>query len=172
MFKGIRIMEYWDLFDENRNKLNKKLLRGEKTNPGEYHIVVGAWIINDSNQILITQRHPNKNFPLTWECTKGALVSGEDSITGVLREIKEEIGIKLNKENANFIDTITGNNFFKDLYVFRQNIDIKDTKLQKEETVDIKWVTINQYEEMVIEGKMGPSAKQDLIIMKEKYKWN
>ena len=164
-------MEYWDLYDKDRNKLNKIHLRGEEIKPGEYHIVVSGWIIDDKNRILLTQRHHQKTFPLTWEGSKGALIAGEDSFTGVLREVEEEIGIKLKGENGHLIDTYMGHNFIKDIYVFNENVNIKDTKLQENEVIGIKWVRLCEYEDMVKEGKMGPSAISDMEIIKNKYKW-
>jgi mutator protein MutT len=161
-------MEYWDLYDKDRKKLNKIHLRGEKMNLGEYYIVVSGWIINDENKILLTQRHPQKTFPLTWECSKGALIAGEDSFSGVLREVEEEIGIKLEKYNGKLIDTYIGNDFIKDVYLFTKNVNIEETKLQADEVINIKWVTINEFNEMAKEGKIGPSALKDMEKIKEK----
>ncbi|GHU77340.1 putative Nudix hydrolase [Spirochaetia bacterium] len=163
-------MEYWDLYDKTRRKLDKIHLRGEKVNPGEYYIVVSGWIINDENKILLTQRHPEKTFPLTWECNKGAVITGEDSFNGVLREVEEEIGIKLRKENGVLIDTYIGNDFIKDIYLFKENVDIEKTKLQEKEVVNIKWVTIKEFDEMTSEGKIGPSAISDMERIKLKIK--
>ena len=169
MIEKDKNMEYWDLYDKDRNKLNKTILRGEKVNPGEYYIIVSGWLINDRNEFLLTQRHPDKTFPLKWECNKGALISGEESFSGILREINEEIGLKINKDNGKLIDTYVGNDFIKEVYVFRENIDIKDTKLQETETVDIKWVTLKEFNVMVEEGKIGPSAIKDMEKIKEKH---
>ena len=108
-------MEYWDLYDKNRQKLNKIHLRGKELNEGEYHIVVNIWIINDQNKILLTKRHPNKIWPLKWECTGGSVIAGEDSFTGAIREVEEEIGIRLKKENGKLIDTIVRKDDIKDI---------------------------------------------------------
>ncbi len=37
-------MEYWDLYDKNRKKINKIVKRGDILKDDEYHIVVDAWI--------------------------------------------------------------------------------------------------------------------------------
>ena len=37
-------MEYWDLYDKDRNKLNKVVERGQKLSDDEYHLVVNAWL--------------------------------------------------------------------------------------------------------------------------------
>ena len=53
-------MEYFDLYDENRFPLNKKIERGSLINIGEYRYTVHICILNDKNQMLIQQRQSNK----------------------------------------------------------------------------------------------------------------
>ena len=71
--------EYWDLYDKDRNKLNKVAKRGDTLANGEYHLVVNAWIKNKKNQFLITQRSANKKFAYMWETTGGSALQGETS---------------------------------------------------------------------------------------------
>jgi len=157
-------MEYWDLYNEKREKINKKHLRSNNNilNQGEYHIVVDVWIINDQNKIIITQRHPNKDFPLKWECSGGSVITGEDSITGALREVEEEIGIKLKRENGKLIFSRKREMDFKDTYLFNENIDICKTKLQENEVVNIKLVTKEELLEMVKNNEIAEPIKEDI----------
>jgi isopentenyldiphosphate isomerase len=164
-------MEYWDLYNRNRQKLNKKHLRGKAINPGEYHVVVNIWIINDRNEILLTQRHPEKTFPLKWECTGGSVIADEDSFTGAMREVEEEIGIKLEKQNGKLIDTIIRKDDIKDIYLFKENIKIEETKLQENEVVNIKWVTVKEFYEMVKQNEIAEPILYDMKKLKEIYKW-
>lgn len=53
-------MEYWDLYDLHRNKLNKQAIRGEELAEGELHLVVHVCIFNSQGQLLIQQRQPFK----------------------------------------------------------------------------------------------------------------
>ena len=122
--------ELWDMYNENREKLNKLHVRGVEIPRGEYHIVVNIWIVNDMNKIIITKRHSEKPWPLKWECTGGSVVAGEDSFTGALREVEEEIGIKLNPNNGKLIKTIKRENDFKDTYLFKENININLNSLE------------------------------------------
>jgi len=157
-------MEYWDLYNEEREKLNKKHLRSNTNilNPGEYHIVVNIWIINDQNKIIITQRHLQKEWPLKWECSGGSLIAGEDSITGALREVEEEIGIKLEKENGKLIYSKKREMDFKDTYLFKENIDINKTKLQENEVVNIKLVSKEELLEMVKNNEIAEPIIEDI----------
>ena len=38
---------------------------------GEYHLTVEVWIVDSSNRILLSQRHPSRNNGLLWECSGG-----------------------------------------------------------------------------------------------------
>ena len=144
--------ELWDIYDENRKKTGKVAERGKtQLEKGkEYHIVVTGIIINSKNEILITQRAPYKNLGLQWECNGGSVLSGETSLEGILRELKEEIGLEFSKKEAIFLKTVESKTHpnFKDLWLFRKDIDLKDVKFADGEAVDVKWVSINEFTKM------------------------
>ncbi|MCL2007500.1 MAG: NUDIX domain-containing protein [Treponema sp.] len=165
-------MEYWDLYTRDRIKLNKVLLRGDEIPEGEYHIVLNIWIINDKNEILITQRHEDKTFPLKWECTGGSIIAGEDSFTGAMREVEEEIGIKLNPENGKLIETIVRKDDIKDIYLFTENVDISKAILQENEVIDIKWVTIEEFNQMTDRDEIAEPILYDMGKLREIYRWS
>ena len=164
-------MEYWDLYNMDKEKINKIIARGEKPDQGEYFIVVNVWIINDKKEILLTQRHPDKFWPLKWECTGGAVLAGEDSYNGALREVEEEIGIKL-KTKGKLIDTLIRKDNIKDIFVFNENIDIMDTKLEKDSVINIKWVTISEFTEMVNKKEIAEPILYDMEKLRQIYNWD
>jgi len=65
------------------------------------HVVPNAWVevasavIIRDGRILLTQRRPDKDFPLTWECPGGKIESGESVRDALQRELTEEIGVTL-----------------------------------------------------------------------------
>ena len=146
------MQELWDIYDENRKKTGKIAKRGiTKLELGkEYHIVVQGIILNSKNQILITQRAPHKKLPLQWECNGGSIFAGETSLEGILRELKEEIGIEFSKKEAIYLKQVSGRKFpnFKDLWLFRKDIDIKDIKFADGEAIAAKWVSIEEFMQM------------------------
>ena len=73
--------EIWDIYDSNRKRTGMTHQRTAPFPAGYYHIVVHAWLQNSSGELLITKRAPNKSNPDMWECTGGAVLAGEDSIT-------------------------------------------------------------------------------------------
>jgi 8-oxo-dGTP pyrophosphatase MutT (NUDIX family) len=160
-------MEYWDLYNNKRQKISKLHKRGDEMLKGEYHIVVNIWIKNNKNKFIVTQRHPNKPFPLKWECSGGFVVAGEDSLTGALREVEEEIGIKLNPKNGKLIFTRERENDFKDTYLFKENVNIEETILQETEVVKIKLVTYEELKEMVKTEEIAEPIWEDIRILEE-----
>jgi mutator protein MutT len=164
-------MEYWDLYNKDRQKLSKIHPRGNELKSGEYHIIVNIWIINDLNKILLTQRHSEKHWPLKWECTGGGLIAGEDSFTGALREVEEEIGINLKNKNGKLIDTIVRMDYIKDVYLFIENVDRKEAKLQETEVIDIKWVTIKEFDEMAKKDEIAEPILYDMEKLRQIYGW-
>lgn len=136
-------MELWDLYDKNRIKTGRTHERGTPLAEGDYHVVVHVWIRNSKGEILLTKRHENKTHPNLWECTGGSILVGEDSMEGALREVKEEIGISLLRDNGKLVQSERRNihNDFCDVWLFDQSFDISETKLQEDEVCDIMWVT-------------------------------
>ena len=148
------IIEYWDLYDRNGNSLHKTQVRGP-TNKDEYHIIVNIWIKNSEDKIILTKRDPNKPWPNKWECTGGSILAGEDSITGAIREVKEEIGIKI--KNIKLLERIIRDEYpdFMDVYLCIEDINIEEAILQEGEVIDIKWCTKDEIKKMVETGEIA-----------------
>lgn len=149
-------IEEVDIYDENKNKTGKTKIRHKDTlEKGEYIIGIQAIIINSRKQILISQRSSKKDIlPLKWECNGGALLSGEDVIDGIIREIYEELGIKLKKEDAIYLKTAKNSERFKEIYLFKKDINIEDIKFRDDECIDAKWVGIDKFMDMFNNGEI------------------
>lgn len=136
----------------------EKLLQefGFKLNKGEYHIVVNAIIINSKGEILISKRAEYKPHGLKWELSGGSIIAGETSIEGIIREIKEELGIKFEEEDGILFKTIRKDNppaDFKDLWLFKKDIKIEDITFPDGEAIEAKWVNIDELERLIKEEK-------------------
>lgn len=146
-------MEFWDIYDINKKKTGRMTPRlGCKLKQGEYHIVVTAVIINSQGQILVSKRASYKPHGLKWEMNGGSIIVGETSIEGMIREVKEELGLKFEEKDGVLYKTIRRDNppgDFKDLWVFKKDVDLKDITFPDGESIDAKWVTIDEFEQMV-----------------------
>lgn len=150
-------MEYWDAYDEKRKKLGYDLIRGEALKDGEYHIVEEIWIINTKGEILLTQRSKFKeDYPLLWECTAGSIIKGESSVEGALREVREEIGLELDVTDlihfGNKVDNT--HHAIVDKWVIRKDIEISELKFADGEVQDAKYITKEEFEVMMNQGKI------------------
>ena len=154
--------EMWDIYDINKNKIGKQVQRNSyQFKKGEYHIVVTAIIMNSKNEILISKRAAYKKFGLMWECNGGSILAGETSLEGVLREIKEELGIEFLKEEAIFLKEIRRDKIppdFKDLWLFRKDINIKDITFPDGESIEAKWVSIDKFLKMFENREIVPTV--------------
>ncbi|MGE7952008.1 NUDIX hydrolase [Lysinibacillus xylanilyticus] len=159
-------MEVWDVYDKNRSKTNKSHVRGAKLADGDYHIVVHVWIRNNKGEILLTKRHKDKSFPNLWECPGGSILAGESSLDGVIREVKEEIGINLSRSNGKMIKSERRDayNDFYDVWLFDQSFEIPETVLQEDEVSDIKWVTKSELENMYNSKYIVPTLEYFKVI--------
>jgi isopentenyldiphosphate isomerase len=151
-------MEIFDLYDIDGNLLDKKMIRGTSNDKGEYHLVVHIWIKNSDGLYLIQKRNKDSDLiPNQWACTGGAVTSGEDSITGAIRETKEELGIEFGPEDFIFLKRfVTENkftNYLTDLYVIKKDVLIKDLKLDINEVLSVKYFSMEEYLTLVKENK-------------------
>jgi len=153
--------EYWDLYDCNRRPTGEIHRRGKPVPENRYHLVVQVWVRNDAGEFLISRRHPDKPFGMHWECTGGSVTSGEDSITGALREVNEELGIRLVPEDLALIRTECRECYrdFVDNYTARWNGSLSELKLQETEVVDAKWVTFDELCAIDAAGELVPTLK-------------
>ena len=153
-------MELWDVYDRERRLTGRLHERGKDMDPDDYHLVVQIWIGNSEGKWLLSKRSPEKWMAGKWESTGGSVVAGEDSLTGALREVKEELGITLDPNAGKLISSERydypkwRNPGFVDLYAFRHDCPIGDIVLQKGETCDAKWATVDEINAMKENGEL------------------
>lgn len=166
--------EYFDLLDENGNKIGKTKLRSEVHRDGDWHKAVHIWIINKNGDILLQRRCATKDSdPNMLDISSaGHLSAGDDSLSGAIRELKEELNLDVVKEDLQFIKTIKKsskytstfiNNEFDDLYILRTDKDIEDMRFQKEEISEIFFVPYKKFKEMV------KNRQPDLLMHNEEF---
>ena len=152
--------ELWDVYDRYGNVIQGRVaVRGRHDlRYGEYHLVVYVWIITKEGQIVLSRRQKGKTFAGTWQCTSGCAQRGEDSLTAAIREVKEELGLRLNPSNGVFYKRYP-RNFPKgamalcDVWCFREDVTIEEIFPQKEEVSDVRIVSREQLEQMLQDGE-------------------
>lgn len=161
-------MEFWDLYDENKNMLERKAIRGEKLNDGEYHLVVNAWVKSDDGKFLISQRASNRTYPLQWEITGGSAISGEDGIKASIRELKEELNFDVLESEAKYIGSTLRHypncDDILEVWLFETKNKDQDIKIQEEEVNDYMWATKEECIKLKEDGKFEYNAFFDEIV--------
>lgn len=162
-------MEYFDVVDKNRVQLNYKKIRGEKLEKNEFNTGVEMWIINN-NKILMTQRSEQKSHPGQWETPGGCSQAGESIIDTIKREMIEEIGVNFNQDEFCLIGTHLYKKQFVDIFLSEKEIDINKVILQKEEVQNIKWISKDEFNNLIKNGATVPSVLQRFNMIKDKLK--
>lgn len=147
-------MELLDVLDENGNITGKVQDRKVVHEKGLWHIHVGVWIMNEEGKLLFQKRSPNKKRnPNKWTRTGGHVDSGETPLIGIQREVEEEIGVKIETEKFELIDTQKTladkyNHHFTYNYFASVNYKINEYTMQKEEVSELKYVSIEEMEQI------------------------
>ncbi|MBR1654720.1 MAG: NUDIX domain-containing protein [Clostridia bacterium] len=133
-------MEKRDLYDANRNLTGKTMYKGEEIPEGSYIVVVLVFIQNTEGKFLIQKRSERKNG--LYATTGGHPKSGEDSIQGIITEVKEEIGLDIKPEDLQLYYGGRSDNervFWDDYYIKMDIPDIESLRLQEEEVASVHW---------------------------------
>ena len=157
--------EIWDIYDADRRKTGRILLRRDARNlkDGEFHLASFIYVLRPDGRFLITKRSPEKKtFPNMWEIPHGAVQSGETTLDTAVREGFEECGIVLQRENAEFISEHRGGRLISDKWLFRQDFILSDIVLQEGETCDARICTADEILTLIRSGDMQAYVYEDI----------
>ena len=148
------MVEWNDIYDENRNLTGRVHKRGTSWQPGEYGLVVCVWVYDGEGRFLLTRRAKGKSFAGTWENSGGAARAGETSRQAIARELFEETGIRAEEADLELFDTARDRNTFYDFYCLKRKVTLEDIVLLPGETDDVMWATYGKIHWMIRTGKI------------------
>lgn len=164
--------ELVDIYDEvTGEKTGEVITKRKAHNKGIWHSAVHLFIVStDKKKTLLQQRCENKDlYANYWDIAVGGHISaGEDSSVSVRRELEEELGLNLDDYKIEYIGKIkeefnnggvNSKEFVFD-YIIYADIDINDITLQKEEVKDAKWVTKEEFNELIKTNKIVPHHEE------------
>lgn len=156
------MIERWDVVDQDRRPLGKTHVRGEQLAAGTYHTVIEVFTFDVNGNVLLSQRHPDKTYPLLWEGTGGSVLAGETSRDGAVRELREEIGLSVEAEQLEWVATLRRATYFLDLYRYQTDapLQLDELILQEDEVVAVRLV---DWSELIAMDDLVPSVRERLL---------
>lgn len=160
------MQELIDVLDENGNKTGEILTREQIHKKGLCHRIVVIAIIDEQGNILMQQRSKNKaKNPGKWDvAAAGHVSSGQTSTEAAIRETLEEVGIKVNEEELEYILTYKNkenvdedyiDNQIYDCYIVkRDKINLRDIKIQESEVEQVKLCNLKEFNLIIEKGNI------------------
>ena len=175
-------MEYIDILNENGNKTGEKDTRENVHKLGLLHSEVAAFIYTNTGKVLLQKRKSNKaTYAGVWSVTGGHVLSGENNEDAIIREIKEELNLNIEKEKVIFVttykskkvkDDVINNKFFSIYNVEISEEQFYKIKIQKEELEDVKLFSIEEIESIINSGdkqyKFPQNSEVSIKLIKER----
>jgi len=116
-----------------------------------------------------------------WDITGGGhVLEGELGFQAAIREMKEELGINVKKEEMTFIGSSTSTNIkgdiinrhFNEYYIINSEVDENKLTLQEEEVSDVKWIDKEEIIKRIQNNYDGITDKHGCWeYLVEYYKW-
>lgn len=134
----------------SKEEIEEEILRNK-----QLHKEICVFILNDQKEVLLQKRSPNKKaYPNRWALLTGRVELNETFKNAAIREINEEVGLKINKENLNLFlkRTFTNDNIHYEItyfYYIKSNLKESDFIIQKEELSQVKWINIDVVIDMI-----------------------
>lgn len=136
----------------------------------EYMLCVHVYITDGQGNWLLQKRSASKSFlPGVWDVTAGAVDPGEDGRQAAARELWEELGIKVSRDELRFHCRFPKGQGLIELWSLVAPVDICSLTLQPSEVDDAAWFTRQQTLELVAqaEGTAGDYMDSVAKLMNE-----
>ena len=105
-------------------------------------VLASCCILLKKNKILTTKRPAGKPFPNYWEFPGGKLERGESFYDAIIRELEEELGIKVKSKDLSIIDNVSHSYELNSVVVMAVFYIRKWTGIVKaKEGQQIQWLT-------------------------------
>lgn len=151
--------EVWDLYDKDRNPLASTIFRSHYSfiKDYQYHLVVFL-IIKDGDKVLLQKRSSTKElFPNQWDVSVGgSVLAFENSIQGIIRETQEELGLLVNENELQLVDSFRDDESQSLIDVYQMNtssLNIEELIIPNEEVSEVAWFNKEEIAEMIEKGQ-------------------
>ena len=155
----LKSMEYREVYTREGKPTGKIVEKHIKNNSGDYfrHVII-IMKTSDSplpgkgeGQYIMQQRSlKSKHYAGKWDMTGGGVIAGETIEDAAIREVKEELGIELNKNNLvlsyeYIIDWDDGTGLIISMFACRINVPVDGFSFDKCEVNNVKIAPFNEF---------------------------
>lgn len=149
--------EQYDVLDARGNKTGQVLSKSQVHDQELWHASAFVWIYNSKGEVLLQLRSEDKrSFPGVWDVSvAGHMSAGDKPEETAIREIEEEIGIKVTADELTQIGNVSDivpwlpdkkHPEFCWVFVLPKDVTTDSLNIQTDELNDIKWISIDQLE--------------------------
>ena len=155
-------MELWDAYTRNGVKTGGVLVRGQRMWPGIYHLVCEVLVRHiDGSYLCMIRSREKPNYPLYPECTAGgSALLGEDPLTCIRRELREETGIEWDEFELVSRSVREDYATIFDSYFCTVDWPKDQITLQEGETEGYEWLSEEAFIELLNSDRMIPGQPQ------------
>ena len=152
--------EYIEEYTRDGKPTGKKLLKSEIHRKGVIHSTIHLWIFCNKNKILIQKRSKSKEInPGIWDVSvAGHIKYGENFTNAVIRESKEETGVKIQKEKLKKVGVFYTEEFYNNItdrefhhtYIYKASSNEIDLDFSNNEVEELKFISLNNMKDLIL----------------------
>lgn len=151
-------MEFISIYNDLGQMTDETIEKNEAHKNALLHRGVCVWIINSNDELLLQTRSSHVMFSNMLDISfSGHIMAGETSVEAAIREGSEELGIKLDVDQLQYLFTcreyggVEGyfENEIDDVFLYRADIPINEFKFLDKEVEKIAYVSLTEFENMV-----------------------
>lgn len=163
--------ELFDVYNEDGSPADYVVSRDYAHWRGLWHTTAHIWIVggeeNGEPSLLIQLRAACKRlYPSRWDISAaGHIPAGENAEQGAVREIGEELGLRVGTDELRYIGTMkmTYDDDYDEgyhdrehcrIYILRRDVDLSALTLQKSEVESVMWVGYDRLMEAIKNGTL------------------
>ena len=158
----VELMEIWDGYRRDGTLAGVDLIRGQSIPDGVYHLVCDVLVQHVDGDFLLMQRDLSKaQYGGRYEATAGgSALKGEDPLTCIKRELREETGIAAGAFQHIKQAVFDEHQCICHAFLCVTDCDKNSIVLQDGETMGYKWLTEQQFVEFINSGDMIESQRR------------
>lgn len=158
-------MELLDIYTSSGEITGKTMVRGDKTTQleSDEHIAVGViFIENSKGEFLMQKTSIEKGGEFS--STGGHITHNETPLSSIKREVEEELGINVDDEDIKELGFLCYDRPLRFMFYLKKDINIEDIKVQEEEVDYVKYMSIEEINQLIETNQI---TKSHGILFKE-----